>query len=58
MATRKAATGRSGGKVDAPGKKHRGAPAATPGIKHSDLMIPKVTAAQKMRKGGNRRGGQ
>jgi hypothetical protein len=50
--------GRSGGKVDAPGKKHRGAPAATPGIKHSDLMIPKVTAAQKMRKGGNRRGGQ
>ena len=27
MATRKAQTGRSGGKVDAPGKKHRGAPA-------------------------------
>jgi hypothetical protein len=48
-------TGRSGGKVDAPGKKHRGAPAATPGVKHSDLMIPKVTAAQQMRKG--RRGG-
>lgn len=47
--------GRSGGKVDAPGKKHRKAPPATPGIKHSDLMIPKVTAAQKIRKG--RRGG-
>jgi hypothetical protein len=56
MAKSKATAGRSGGKVDAPGKKHRGAPAATPGIKHSDLMIPKVTAAQKMRKGG-RRGG-
>jgi hypothetical protein len=48
-------TGRSGGKVDAPGKTHRKAPAPTPGVKHSDLMIPKVTAAQKMRKG--RRGG-
>jgi hypothetical protein len=56
MATRKAQTGRSGGKVDAPGKKHRGAPAATPGIKHSDLMIPKTAIAQKMRRGG-RRGG-
>jgi hypothetical protein len=55
MATRKAQTGRSGGKVDAPGKKHRGAPAPTPGIKHSDLMIPKITAALKERKG--RRGG-
>jgi hypothetical protein len=55
MATRKAQAGRSGGKVDAPGKKHRGAPAPTPGIKHSDLMIPKVTAALKERKG--RRGG-
>ena len=57
MATRKdkTQTGRSGGKVDAPGKTHRKAPAATPGIKHSDLMIPKVTAAQTMRKG--RRGG-
>jgi hypothetical protein len=56
MATRKdPTTGRSGGKVDAPGKTHRKAPAPTPGIKHSDLMIPKVTAAQKMRKG--RRGG-
>ena len=57
MATQKGKTpaGRSGGKVDAPGKKHRGAPASTPGIKHSDLMIQKVTAAQNMRKG--RRGG-
>jgi hypothetical protein len=59
MAKTKATAGRSGGKVDAPGKKHRGAPAATPGVKHSDLMIPKVTAATKMRRGGSgRRGGQ
>ena len=57
MATRhdKTPAGRSGGKVGAPGKTHRKAPVPTPGIKHSDLMIPKVTAAQKMRKG--RRGG-
>jgi len=41
MATRKDKTpaGRSGGKVDAPGKKHRGAPVPTPGIKKSNLMI-------------------
>jgi hypothetical protein len=57
MTTRKEQTpaGRSGGKVDAPGKTHRKAPIPTLGIKHSDLMIPKVTAAQKNRKG--RRGG-
>jgi hypothetical protein len=42
---------RNRGKVDAPGKTHRKAPTPTPGIKHSDLMIPKVTAAQKMRRG-------
>jgi hypothetical protein len=44
MTTRKntTATGRSGGKVDAPGKAHRGAPAPTPGIKKSNLMIPKA----------------
>jgi hypothetical protein len=59
MAKGKAPAGRSGGKVDAPGKKHRKAPAATSGIKKSDLMIPKVTAATKMRRGGGgRRGGQ
>ena len=42
MATRKdkAPAGRSGGKVDAPGKKHRGAPVSTPGVKKSNLMIP------------------
>ena len=42
MATRKeqTLTGRSGGKVDAPGKKHRGAPASTTGVKKSNLMIP------------------
>jgi hypothetical protein len=45
MANRKAMTsaGRSGGKVDAPGKKHRGAPASTAGIKKSNLMIPNAT---------------
>jgi len=59
MAKSNAPAGRSGGKVDAPGKKHRKAPEATHGVKHSDLMIPKVTAAQKMRRGGGgRRGGQ
>ena len=47
----KPAAGRSGGKVDAPGKTHRKAPEATPGIKHSDQMIPKVKAAQTMRRG-------
>ena len=46
-----ATTRQSRGKVDAPGKTHRKAPTPTPGIKHSDLMIPKVTAAQKMRRG-------
>jgi hypothetical protein len=58
MAKGKTPAGRSGGKVDAPGKKHRKAPAATPGVKKSDLMIPKA-ALQKMRRGGGgRRGGQ
>jgi len=42
----KSSKGRSGGKVDAPGKKHRGAPAATPGVKKSNLMIPKAALRQ------------
>jgi hypothetical protein len=46
-----AAKGRSGGKVDAPGKTHRKAPAALHGIKHSDETIPKLKAAQTMRRG-------
>ena len=45
-----AATGRSGGKVDAPGKSHRTPPPSARGIKHSDEMIPKLKAAQTMRR--------
>ena len=45
-----AATGRSGGKVDAPGKTHRTPPAGARGIKHSDEMIPKLKAAQATRR--------
>lgn len=44
-----AATGRSGGKVDAPGKSHRTPPPSARGVKHSDEMIPKAKAAQAMR---------
>jgi hypothetical protein len=40
------ATGRSGGKVDAPGKSHRKPSPSTRGIKHSDEMIPKLKAAE------------
>ena|ERR1700687_937942 len=45
-----AATGRSGGKVDAPGKAHRKPPAGGRGIKHSDEMIPKLKAAEATRR--------
>jgi hypothetical protein len=41
---------RSRGQVDAPGKAHRKAPAPTHGVKHSNLMIPKVKAAQTLRR--------
>jgi transcription elongation factor len=44
------ATGRSGGKVDAPGKTHRKPPAGARGIKHSNEMIPKLKAAQATRR--------
>ena len=47
--TAKAAAGRSGGKVDAPGKTHRKAPARAPAVKKSDQMIPKAKAARQMR---------
>jgi hypothetical protein len=47
-----ARTGRSGGKVDAPGKSHRKPPPSTRGTKHSDEMIPKMRAAQMMRRSG------
>jgi hypothetical protein len=39
--------GRSGGKVDAPGKKHRKPPANTRGVKHSDEMVAKLKVAEK-----------
>jgi hypothetical protein len=46
---KKKKTGRSGGKVDAPGKTHRKPPPSARGTKHSDEMIPKGNAAQRMR---------
>jgi hypothetical protein len=48
--------GRGGGKVDAPGKKHRKAPAALHGVKHSDQRISKANAARQMRRGRQRQG--
>jgi hypothetical protein len=36
--------------VDAPGKSHRKPPPSARGIKHSDEMIPKLKAAQTMRR--------
>jgi hypothetical protein len=52
--TRKATarTGRSGGKVDAPGKSHRKPPPSARGTKHSDEMIPKLKAGQTVRRRG------
>jgi hypothetical protein len=41
---------RSGGKVDAPGKKHLKAPRAR-SVKHSDQMISKGKASRQMRRG-------
>jgi len=46
------AAGRSGGKVDAPGKTHRKAPARTRTVKKSDETIPKAKAARQMRQRG------
>ena len=43
--------GRSGGKVDAPGKKHRKPAPRTRSVKHSDEMISKGNAARQMRHG-------
>jgi hypothetical protein len=45
------AGGRSGGKVDAPGKKHRKPAPRTRSVKHSDEMIAKGNAARQMRHG-------
>jgi hypothetical protein len=40
------APSRSGGVVDAPGKKHRKAPQRRRGVKHSELAIAKMTTAK------------
>jgi hypothetical protein len=45
--------GRSGGKVDAPGKKHR-KPAPRSRVKHSNQMIAKGEASRRMRRGPNK----
>ena len=47
--------GRSGGIVDAPGKKHRARAPSARGVKHSDQTISKITGAKTMRR-GHRRG--
>jgi len=52
--TTKPASGRSGGKVDAPGKKHRQSPPRTRSVKHSDQMIAKGNASRQMRRGPNK----
>jgi hypothetical protein len=46
--------GRSGGKVDAPGKTHRKAPAQARSVKHSDEKIAKVMATGIARRGRRR----
>jgi hypothetical protein len=50
VAAGKAGTGRSGGKVDAPGKAHRKAPPRTRSVKHSDQTISKTRAARQTRR--------
>lgn len=49
------ARGRSGGKVDAPGKIHRTPSASARGVRHSDETVSKTKAAQTTRR-GHRRG--
>ena len=46
--------GRSGGAVDAPGKKHRTRPPSARGAKHSDERIAKIAGAKTMRRGQRR----
>jgi hypothetical protein len=46
-----ATAGRSGGKVDAPGKKHRKPAPRTGSVKHSNQMIAKGNASRQMRRG-------
>jgi hypothetical protein len=45
---------RSGGTVDAPGKKHRKPAQGTRGVKHSDQTISKIAGAKTMRRGRRR----
>jgi hypothetical protein len=47
---------RSGGKVDAPGKKHRKPAARTRSVKHSNQMISKGKASRQMRRGPPNKG--
>lgn len=47
--TVRANTGRSGGKVDAPGKTHRKAPRQRRGVKHSEQAIAKVISLKQVR---------
>jgi hypothetical protein len=46
--------GRSGGVVDAPGKKHRKAMPSTPGTKHSDIRVAKMKVVNESRRRGGR----
>ena len=48
------ARGRSGGVVDAPGKKHRKPMPSTPGTKHSDTRIAKMKVMAESRRRGGR----
>jgi hypothetical protein len=54
--SRPAAGARSGGKVDAPGKKHRVPPPSARGVKHSYQEITKANAARQIRRGRQRQG--
>jgi hypothetical protein len=50
-----ALTGRSGGVVDAPGKKHRKPTPSSRGTKHSDTRIVKLKIANESRRRGGGR---
>ena len=53
--TRMTAQARSGGVVDAPGKRHRPPMPSQQGVKHSDTRIAKVkTSNESRRRGGGR----
>jgi hypothetical protein len=56
LPARRSPKGRSGDKVDAPGKKHRKAPELFHGVKHSDEKIAKALAARRMQPGRARQG--